>query len=75
MFSKPQQEEIDLYLQASVDLGHKYGSFAFYNYHWSFAARDAAKLSQFQASTNWSILDTELFCCYFACLCSPLCSI
>lgn len=73
--SHSRREELDLNLHAVVDLGYKYGGIAFYDYHCSFAAKAAAKLAQFQASTNWSAMDTELFCHHFAGLLSPLCSI
>ncbi|XP_040207742.1 uncharacterized protein LOC120938098 [Rana temporaria] len=69
------REELDLYLHSVTDLGYKYGGHAFYDYHRSFSAKAAAKLSQFQAKTDWSICDTELFCRHFAGLRSPLCTL
>ncbi|XP_073485049.1 uncharacterized protein [Aquarana catesbeiana] len=68
------REELDLYLHAIVDLGYKYGGCSFYHYHRSFSAKAAARLSQFQVKTNWSTIDTELFCRHFAGLRSPLCT-
>lgn len=68
------REELDLYLHAIVDLGYKYGGCSFYDYHRSFSAKAAARLSQFQVKTNWSTIDTELFCRHFAGLRSPLCT-
>ncbi|XP_073462542.1 uncharacterized protein [Aquarana catesbeiana] len=44
------REELDLYLHAIVDLGYKYGGCSFYDYHRSFSAKAAARLSQFQLS-------------------------
>lgn len=38
-------------------LGYKYGGSAFYDYNGLFAAIAATKLSQFQTSTNWRIID------------------
>lgn len=38
-----------------------------------FWKKGAARFAQFQASTNWKVIDTELFCCHFAGLCSLLC--
>lgn len=69
------REELDLYLHTVVDLGYKYGGFAFYDYHGSFSAKAAARLTQFQTTTNWSLMDTKLFCRHFAGLRSPLCAI
>lgn len=67
--------ELDLYLHSVTDLGYKYGGDAFYDYHRSFSAKAAAKLSQFQVKTGWSVSDTKLFCHHFTGLHSPLCTI
>lgn len=66
---------MDLYLHAVIDLGYEYGGSVFYDYHRSFTARAAGKLAQFQTSTNWSIVDTELLCPQFAGRRSPLCAV
>ncbi|XP_044149458.1 uncharacterized protein LOC122938168 [Bufo gargarizans] len=68
------REELDAYLYRVTELGHKYGGFAYYDYHRSFSAKAAAALAQFQHITNWASLDMELFCRHFAGLRSPFCS-
>ncbi|KAM4795856.1 uncharacterized protein WCC33_000946 [Rhinophrynus dorsalis] len=73
--SPHRRQELDTYMYMLVDLGHRYGGFAYYDYHKSFAAKAAAALSQFNYHTDWSSLDNELFCRHFAGLKLPTCQI
>ena len=68
------REELDHYLYAVVELGHKFGGSAFYDYHRSFSAKAAALWAQHQVVAVWSRVDTELFCRHFAGLRSPVCA-
>ncbi|XP_044133871.1 uncharacterized protein LOC122932142 [Bufo gargarizans] len=72
--SPNRREELDIYLYRVVDLAHKYGGTAFYDYHRSFSAKAAAIWAQFQVVTDWSNIDMELFCRHFASLKSPVCA-
>ncbi|KAM4808126.1 uncharacterized protein WCC33_003420 [Rhinophrynus dorsalis] len=67
------RQELDHYMHLVVDLAYKYGGSTFYDYHRSFSAKAAAALSQFNFVTDWSYLDTELFCRHFAGLKAPVC--
>ncbi|XP_056401083.1 uncharacterized protein LOC130294952 [Hyla sarda] len=74
--AKPERrEELDLYLYKLSEFAYKYGGSYFYEYHKSFAAKAAAGVSQFAYETDWSVVDTELYCKHFAGLKAPTCTI
>ncbi|KAM4688946.1 uncharacterized protein O3C94_007053 [Discoglossus pictus] len=55
------RQELDDHLHLIVDLAYRYGGFAYYDYHRSFAAKAAATLSQFNLHVNWALMDHDLF--------------
>ena len=58
--------ELDAYELNIVEMSHKFGGSAFYEYHRSFSARAAAMLQNYNIKINWAIKDTNLFCMTFA---------
>ncbi len=54
--------ELDAYELIVVEMAHKFGGTAFYDYHRAFSARAAAMLQNFQIKINWALKDTNLFC-------------